>query len=203
MISIKGGNMSKVNIHKIKKPNIEAPVLLPDMQDDCSETIGQLADKYGRELLNAIEKGEETILMLVRQSIVDILLLNYQTISFFMKNAYTLTQDEIESAASMSATSATMGAWCVGKEFMIKKPHLATKFLYKDAIDINDIPYEELQLLEKAAYLPFNIFAVVFSDYYNSTEGKRMRFQKEGHFKDTYQSIMKGVLACFLEGVQS
>jgi hypothetical protein len=198
--------MSRVNIHKIKKPHIGAPALSPGLDDDCRETISQLTDKYEREIrsmMNAIEKGEESLIIIVRQSIIDVITLNFQSISNFIKITYTLTKEEIDSPISMTASEATFGAWCVGKDFMRTKPHLASRFLNKETIDLNDIPHDEQYLLIKAAYLPYSVFAIIFSQYYKSPIGRITKHQEEGHFGDTYESIMKGVMACFLDGIQS
>lgn len=198
--------MSKVNIYKIKKPNIGAPAYSPKLNEECEETITQLTNKYECELtsiLDTINRGEESILTTVHKAISDVISLNFQSISNFIKITYTLTQTEIDSAISMSTTKAIIGAWCVGKDFMRMKPHLASRFLNKETIDLYDIPHDDLHLLIKAAYLPYAIFAIIFSQYYESPIGRITRPQAEGHFGGTYESIMKGVLACFLEGIQS
>jgi hypothetical protein len=83
------------------------------------------------------------------------------------------------------------------------KPHLARRFLNKETINLNDIPHDDLHLLLKAAYLPYSVFAIIFSAYYESPIGRITKHKAEGHFGDTYESIMKGIMACFLEGIQS
>jgi hypothetical protein len=203
--------MPKVNIHKIKKPNIVPPVTLSELDDGGFMSFEVLGEKYEREMYSMFDafewKGEKAVWMTVRRSIIDAIFLNFQTISHYMNdmiyNNISGGKNGFEDGIRTAVTASTFGSWCVGKEFIKNKPSIATKFLNKDTIDINDIPFEETQMLIKAVYLSYCVFADLFSDYYDSEYGKRVKYQKEGHFTDTYQSMMKGILACFLEGIQS
>lgn len=202
--------MPKVNLSKIHKPNINPPVILSEPDDNDLVTFEQLGVKYDRERYSMIfinEWEEVAVWRTVHRSIIDMILLNFQSISLYMDNVIyegiTGGKNGLEDGIRTFVMGASFGSWCVGKEFMKNKPSIATKFLNKDTIDINDIPFEETQLLLKAVYLPYFTFAFIFSEYYDSEYGKNVRYQKEGHLTDTYQSTMKGLLACFLEGIKS
>jgi hypothetical protein len=203
--------MSKVNIYKIKKPNIEPPVTLSVQNiEDVTGIFNSLYEKYRTDMHSLIEmkgKGYDVAFITVFRSIVDMILLEYESISLYMNNIFYKksggNKNQHEETIKRGAYTATSSAWLIGKEFINRDPYIATQFSNSDTIEIQEIPYGEFQLLLKAVYVIYYPFAVIFTDYYNSKYGHRMRFQKEGHFRDTYQSMMKGMLACFLEGIQS
>lgn len=137
----------------------------------------------------------------------DVIFLNFETISFYMENE--LYQHSLENKRKMeqhvktATTYAASCAWMVGKEWAIKDLGLRNKLRTKDRIGTGDVPADALELLTKAVYFPYWLFAGTFSDYYDSSYGRRVRHQRNGHLKDTYQGLVNGMLMCFLAGVKS
>lgn len=52
----------------------------------------------------------------------------------------------------------------IGKEWGKKDVELRARLRNKETIDINDIPFDAMQLLAKAIYLPYFLFASVFTE---------------------------------------
>ena len=199
--------MTLVDLSRISKPNITPPSIESEPDYD---TFIKLENKYQCELnkmLDDFDKGVPIVWLTANMAIIEMLFLNYQSISNYMDsmiyNNINQSKKGFENGIRTFASAATFGAWIIGKEFKKKYPNQTDKFLNKSTIDIKDIPFKETQILLNAVYLPYYMFALIFTNYYDSEYGKNVRSQKDGHLKDTYQSMMKGILGCFLEGIKS
>lgn len=197
---------AKVDISKVSKPNITPPLILSDPD---IKPLEPLIDKY-EPILNKTMNGPFGKLpewTSIRKALNDVIFLNFQTISYYMDNEVYGNNSEkknsLEQQVKTVTTLASSCAWMVGKEWGEKDPNLKGKLHNKEAIGINDVPFDAMQLLANAVYFPYFLFAVIFTEYYDSTYGQNVRHQKNGHLVDTYQSMMKGMLACFLMGVKS
>ena len=124
-----------------------------------------------------------------------------------MKNeVYENNSDMVKKVNELIKTNnyiAASSAWFAGREWGSKSQSLRVRLSGSDKIGINDIPTDALKLLFHSVYYAYYWFAVTFSEYYDSKYATNVRFQKEGHLKDTYQGMMKGILACFIDGIRS
>ncbi len=200
--------MVKININKIEKPNINPLYLSTEPCDRDMEIIYKLQGRYTTVLERMAKdqlKGKESIWYPIRQSILDYELLNFQSFSYYMENEVykNKKRDEFEHDLKITIDDAVFTAYLVGKDFKNNNPYLTDKYIYKDSIEINDIPNEEIKLLEISTWMAYYLFGLITSDYYDSNYGKKLKHLKEGHLTDAYCGIMKGMLACFLEGIQS
>jgi len=198
--------INRIDISRIPKPEVFPPETLenPDL-----EPFNYLIDKY-QPLATKIlsdRKGELPVWCEVKLALDDTVFANFNSISHFMK--YEVCEndsDMIKKANELIKTNnyiAASSAWFVGKEWGSKYPSLRARLSESDKIGINDIPTDALNLLFHSVNFTYYWFAVTFSEYYDSKFGTSVRFQKEGHLKDTYQGMMKGILACFIDGVRS
>ena len=198
--------IKEVDISQIPMPNISPPttISVPDINQ-----LNSLLDKY-EPLINKVlneRKGDLPIWVTVKFALEDTLSTNYQSINYFMTNeVFENRIDKVEQLNELVKTFTTLAstyAWIVGLEWGRQDPRLKARFINTDSIRIEDVPTDALQQLILAVYFPYYLFAMVFNDYYESEYGINVRFQKDGHLQDTYQGMMKGVLACFLTGVRS
>jgi hypothetical protein len=195
-----------VKLSQISKPKITPPSSLPD--PDLT-LLNPLIIKYEPVLDKMMGDlgGKPLEWIEIKRGLDDVILLNYKSISHYMdKEVYRHSiekKQNWEEQINTATTLATTCAWMIGKEWGQKDFGLRTKLCNKKTIDITDIPFDAMQLLATAVYMPYFLFAGGFTEYYNSAYGKNVRNQKEGHFADIYQGMMRGVLACFLMGVKS
>lgn len=200
------GSGIEYEISRIPKPNISPPLILsvPDVK-----SLEPVMVKY-ESILNKIldeRKGLPPTWVKVKLALDDSIFLNYKTISHFMNiEVYENNIDkkrELEDLVKAYTFYAASYAWIVGKEMNERDPKLKQRFNDINSFRVEEIPSDALELLKNAAYLPYYFFAIVFTDYYDSEYGMKVRYQKLGHLVDTYQGIMKGMVACFLDGLKS
>jgi len=198
--------VSSINLLKIPKPQITPP---SELSEPDVSLLEPLIKKY-EPVLNQIMSnphGKPPEWLSIKTHLDDMFLLNFQTISFYLESeVYKGNPKERKFWEEQIKTTTTMLAscsWMIGKEWSKKDSDLRARLRNKQIIDINDIPFDAMQLLAKAIYVPYFLFASVFTEYYNSKHGKKLSHQKDGHLKDTYQSIAKVAVACFLIGVKS
>lgn len=193
-------------ISNIPKLEISPPRILtvPDVNN-----LEPLMNKY-ESILNKIldeRKGLPPTWVKVKLALDDSIFLNYETISHFMNiEVYENNIDkkrELEDLVKAYTFYASSYAWIVGKEMNERDPELKQRFNKVNSFQIEEIPSTALELLKNAAYFPYYLFAIVFTDYYDSEYGMKLRYQKQGHLVDTYQGMMKGMVACFLDGLKS
>jgi hypothetical protein len=193
--------MSFLNI--FNKPKVAPPSEL--YEPDLSE-FEELSCKYEymlSEQLNTLQP-EKIVWLKYREAIIDMLLLNFDTISYFMDSVIypRVSKGDLDERIRIQSTSATATAWAIGFEYGKVNSLQRSKLIKKKSLDTDDIPSDIMVQLNKLACSVFYIFALVFTEYYDSRFGIRTRHQKEGHIKDTYQGIMKGIMMCFLDGLK-
>lgn len=198
--------VSSINLLKIPKPQITPP---SELSEPDISSLEPLIKKYEPTLNQIMSNpyGKPPEWLSIKTHLDDVFLLNFQTISFYMESEVYKgnSQERKWWEEQIKTTTATLVScsWMIGKEWGKKDIDLRARLRNKETIDINDIPFDAMQLLAKAIYIPYFLFASVFTEYYNSEHGKKLSHQKDGHLKDTYQSIAKVAVACFLIGVKS
>ena len=172
-------------LSKASKPTITPPPSLDKPDLDLLEPIIQ---KY-QPHLNRI-MGGNTIpeWLYVKKTFDDLIFLNLQTISHFMDNEVYEhdnrkkkgLEEQIKTATTMSVSC----AWMIGKEWSRKDSSLRQNLRNKNRIELKDVPKDALFLLEKAILPPYSVVSIFFNEYYNSSYGKHLSYQQEGHLTD-------------------
>jgi hypothetical protein len=198
--------ISQVNKSKVSKPNLTPPSLLSDPD---IRPLEPLINKYERIYDIKVDDpyGKLPEWASIKKALDDVIFLNFQSISYFMENEVYINSIEkrnfFEHIVKEITTLASSCAWMIGKEWDEKNPNLKAILRNKQTVEISDVPFDAMQLLANAAYFPYFLFANIFTAYYDGAYGKNVRHQKNGHLTDTYQGMMKGMLACFLMGMKS
>jgi|GEM_PF-2382723 len=197
---------SNINLLKIPKPQITPP---SELSEPDISLLEPLIKKYEPTLNQIMSNpyGKSPEWLSIKTHLDDLFQLNFQTISFYMESeVYKGNFQERkwwEEQIKTTTTMLTSCSWMIGKEWSKKDVGLQARLRNKETIGINDIPFDAMQSLAKAIYVPYFLFASVFIEYYNSEYGKKLSHQKDGHLKDIYQSIAKVAIACFLIGIKS
>ena len=180
-----------------RKPRVAPPSGLPAPNLDALEP---LVKKYESMMDQSRPQWTK-----VQVAFDNAILLNFDTISYYMeRKVYPgLSRHDLEQKVHTSTSYAALCGWVVGKEWGTRYPDLAIRLRNKSRLDTSDIPSDAMELLTKAVYFPYWLFATIFIGYYDSNFGKQVRQQKDAHLKDTYQSLMNGMIMCFLAGIQS
>lgn len=195
-----------IDLLNIPKPQITPPsdLLKPDLS-----LLKPLIDRYTPIVKQLMQGRDRTIMecLSIKSHVDDVFFANFQSISFFMeKEVYQGSSQErkwFEERIDTATTALAIYSWMIGKEWGIKDKNLRARLHEETTIDANEIPFDAMVLLTKAINIPYYIFAVIFTDYYESGYGERLHNQKDGHLKDTYQSFTKAAIACFLIGIKS
>ena len=189
--------------NKSKKPNIDPPEILHELDQG---DLKPLIEKYEPLIDEQFEPSWRPLPGWVeyKKAMDDVLFINFRSISHYMENVVyqQVSQYEHEKTVKELTTFAASCGWMVGREWAIRDLDLHSCLGPKNQLDVDDIPSDALKLLIDAVYFPYYLFASIFTKYYDSSYGQRTRDQKKDHFKDTYQSLLKGEFFCFLEGVR-
>jgi hypothetical protein len=184
----------------VSKPNVAPP---SDIRCPDPEQFLPLLSKYA----SVLQTDAMSDCARYKAAIDDVILLNFTAISYYMdKVVYrnsSARKREIEAEVKTVSSQATILAWAIGKEWASKDPTLRDRLKGKSQISAADIPADAMELLGKVVGFPYSIFAAIESNYYSSIYGRGVRYQKDAHLKDTYQSLMKAMVVCFLYGIQS
>jgi hypothetical protein len=187
-----------------RKPKVAPPASLDEPDTDA---LSPLIEKYESLLDSTLDSFISPAWVKYKKAFDDVIFLNFQSISAFMDNEVYMGEptrkQELEKNIKTATTYAASCGWIVGREWATNFPVLHARLKAKSRIGTDDIPSDAMVLLQTAGYLPYYLFALIFTDYYDSDYGQRTRHQKDAHLKDTYQSIMNGTIMCFLEGVKS
>lgn len=195
-----------VDISRIPKPIISPPsvIVAPEI-----EFVDGLLGKYWTIINEHLDNknNREPVIFKVKLAIDNVILVNFKSIDYFMKNeVYDNSiekEEELIELIKRYNTLATAYAWIIGYEWGQNYSRLKLHLEETEIINIEDIPADTLQKLIDATYYAYYLFALVFNEYYESIYGKNVRYQKEGHLEDIYQGMMKGILACFIDGVRA
>jgi hypothetical protein len=130
-------------------------------------------------------------------------ILNLESISEYIVHSMTRETHRkfVEKIKDVDTTAAACG-WMVGRDFAAKDHELKQRLSEQYIITKDDLPNEAQYLINRAAYYPYYLFASVFIPYYESPYGKRTKFQKENHLKDTHRWFVTKVIETFQKGIQ-
>lgn len=188
----------------MNKPNI----VPPDIREEPEyEAIDKAFAKYEPFMDRLIAIREPSEGLKYRRALIDMFELNFNSISNyvdeFLYNFEYIRKQKTSDAIKSSCTTTAFGSWLIGREWALSDPKRIDNFRFKTKIGIEDVPMDIFTKLLKTVYVPYYLFALIFTEYYESEYGRRTRRQKDGHLKDTYQSIVKASLMCFLDGVKN
>lgn len=187
----------------VNKPNIVPPDTNNEPEYEATEKIYA---KYELFMDRLIDMGEPREALKYRKALIDMFDLNLNSISNYVNeyiNNFDIYQKQKTSdAIKTSCTVTAFCSWLLGREWALSDPKRIENFRFKTKIGIEDVPMDIFTQLLKTVYAPYYLFSIIFTEYYESEYGRRTRGQKDGHFKDTYQSIVKASLMCFLDGVK-
>lgn len=199
-------NQFNVNLAKMPTPNIYPPANTSEIDITPLEPLLEKNETFIRRLATDPNTRPPEWLP-VKEALQESILLNFQSISQFMNNEVIKNSKEnimeLNELVSKATTMGSLYAWIIGKEWKQKDPDLRHRLIEKDTIQLDEVPHDALQLLLIAVLFPYYIFAQFFIDYYDSPYGHSVKYQKTPHLIDTYQAMMKGILACFLMGLKS
>lgn len=189
-----------------KKPKLAPPQSLeePDLS-----ALDPLVEKYRTAAATFAHRqfGRTPAWARIKEAFDDVVFMNFRSIKFFIDAAVDQFGNEwksqVEERVKRSSSYAASCGWIIGREWGSRDPTLRARLRTRDGIDTDDVPADAMELLGKAVYYLYSVFAEIFTTYYDSEYGRRVRRQKDDHLRDTYQSFMKGMLICFLSGVKS
>lgn len=187
------------------KPDVTPPTT--NNEPDFSE-FDPLVEKYEHYLKNSMEFFDELPKFgKIKLAFDDLIFMNLKSINYYLDNeCYNgdfLVKKKMEEHIKTLTAYGTFCGWAVGREWGLKDRHLLNKLKHKSKIKMNEVPSDALILLHKATYFPYWIFTLIFDDYYKSSIGSKSSYQKTAHYKDTYRSLLNGILMCFLDGIKS
>lgn len=187
-----------------KKPKVEP--IIPKNEPDFRELESLIlkhkaaAIQYENRKIGNLESWGR-----IREAYNDVFSINLQSISMYMQYFCDTQQkkDALEERIYLNNTFAAYSSWIVGREWGFRYPDLVARFRDKTVIIAGEVPADAMEMLNKSLYDSYSLFSQIFGFYYDSEIGRPVRFQKENHLKDTYQSMLRGSLICFLSGVKS
>lgn len=188
-----------------RKPRIAPPSELNEPDLDALDPIISKQKPFFDKFISSNSQELQNWVK-YKKAMDDLIFLNFMSISHFMDMLYMnkkVHKLDLEEIIKTSTTYAASCGWMIGREWANNNYNLLAKLINKSFINSDDVPSDAMILLYKATNLPYWHFAVIFTEYYDSPYGQRTRPQKDSHFKDTYQSLLIGVLVCFLDGVKS
>jgi hypothetical protein len=188
-----------------RKPQVTPPQNLeePDFRE-----LDRLIEKHraAAERFTNQQIGQTPSWGRIREAFNDAVFYNFESISQFMR-FFCQNSDErknlLEDRVKRSSNFAASSAWIIGREWASRHSALRDKLKTKEEIEIDEVPSDAMELLARAVYYLYSLFAEIFTFYYDSEYGRRTRQQKDNHLRDTYQAFMKGMFACFLSGAKS
>jgi hypothetical protein len=188
-----------------RKPKVAPPS--GDGSDDYEKLMLSLAEKYP-SFFEPMLSGKlplRPVLAEVKQALDDTFKLNLETISYYVRTQYSTDEKQQNLFISIQANSymAVCISWLIGMDYAENDPELYKKLKSKKRIGLEDVPSDAFNCLSITVLPMFGLFRDIFTDYYDSRYGERVRFQKELHLKDIYQSMMNVLLKCFLDGIKS
>lgn len=189
------------------KPRIDPPQDL-DNEPDFSELVDilekhqEIALKLAHKKIGGLKSWVE-----IREAIKDAVNYQFAGISNFLdrhfyqqdKQKEKLHQKRISQYSNFTASS----SWAVGREWGLRDPELRDRVRKLEYIDIYKLPKEVVELLKLSVFDIYSMFYFPHKFFYESPYGRLSRGQMDNHMRDTYQSMMKGALMCFLSGVKS
>jgi len=194
-----------------KKPDVDPPKGLDDPnfpEQDFSE-LYHLLEKHEEEARRFanIEVGGIKSWAETREHIKNVVEIQLAAISNFLDRHFyegdqtrrNLYKTRIHQYSNLAAS----GGWVIGREWGERDPGLREKLSAMKSIEIELLPADAVKLLHLAVFEIYSIFYFPHKFYYESTYGRRTRKQREPHMRDTYQSMMKGALICFLSGIKT
>lgn len=193
------------------KPDIDPPKGLdnPDFPEQDFTELYHLLEKHegeARRLANTEIRGTKSWAE-IREHIKNIVDIQLAAISNFLERHFyegdqtrkNLYKTRIHQYSNLAAS----GGWVIGREWGERDPGLREALSEKKTLDIELLPDGAVKLLRLAVFEIYSIFYFPHKFYYESRYGRRTRKQREPHMRDTYQSMMKGVLICFHSGIKS
>lgn len=197
-------NMKFFNI--FQKPNVTPPST--NIELDLTE-LNILINKYEYLIEKSIDSfaDEPAFWGKIKLAFDDLLLMNLDSISYYLTNEGSdgdpFIKNKLAERIKTMTTYSAFSGWIIGKEWAKKDRNLYKYLNKKTIIEITDVPTDAMSLLYKAVNFPYNGFTIIFDGYYKSSIGNKKKHQQQSHYKDTYQSLVKGILLCFLDGVKS
>ncbi len=193
------------------KPDIDPPMGLddPDFPEQDYTELYLLLEKHdedARRLANA-EIGGIKSWVEMREHIKNVVTIQLGAISKFLERHFyegdQARKDLYKTRIHQYSNLAASGGWVIGREWGERDLGLREKLRNRKTVNIQSLPDDAVRLLHLTLFEIYSIFYFPHKFYYESPYGRRTRKQREPHMRDTYQSMMKGVLICFLSGIKS
>lgn len=194
-----------------RKPDIDPPQGLdnPDYPELDYSGLYHLLEKHEEEAsrLANTEIGGTKSWVEMREHLKNVVNIQLSAISNFLdRHFYEGDQerkDLYKTRIHQYSNFAASGSWVIGREWGAKDQNIRQKLSNSSMVDINLLPNEVVELLRLSIYEIYSFFYLPHKFFYESRYGRRTRKQRKAHMRDTYQSVMKAALICFLSGVKS
>ncbi len=195
------------------QPNVNKPDFLPpQITDEFIESLPHIGDKLNNLVkkyitdVNYYKTGSTWIgsnIQQYRTALKDMLILNFSSISSFLDPQLNRKErKELDKNIATYATLATMGSWVVGIDYYNNYKDNALSIITDKYFSLRKLPQYYMNLVLSTASIPYGFLGMYLLAYYDSDYGRNMKFQQEGHFVDTYQSMLVAVRECFLDGIR-
>ena len=194
-----------------KKPNVDPPKGLdnPDYPEADFSGLYELLEKHKEEAsrMANIEFGGTKSWVEMREHLKKVVNFQLSAINNFLdRHFYEGNQerkDLYQTRIHQYSNFAASGSWVVGREWGAKDPELRQKLSNARTVEINLLPDDVVEHLRLSIFELYSLFYFPHKFFYESRYGRRTRKQRKAHMRDTYQSMMKAALICFLSGLKS
>lgn len=193
------------------KPSIDPPKGLdnPDYPEPDYSGLYHLLEKHeevASRMANT-EFGGAKSWVEMREHLKNAVNIQLSSISNFLdRRFYQNDQDRKElykTRIHQYSNFAASGSWVIGREWGARDPDLRQKLSNSKTVDLSLLPNEVIELLRLSIFEIYTLFYFPHKFFYESRYGRRTRKQRKAHMRDTYQSMMKAALICFLSGIKS